>query len=168
MRLPVVLGEGVVVGSWSSSTSSSSSSSCSATSAFSVVVLGDVGLGAVDVCGRRPGKSGTRTVTSDCSDSRLGSGVVVGGVVDVELVVAAVVAALVDSVGASAVDDSCAAVAFVDASVAATVDGCVTGFVGVGAVTLSASVLHMVGPADVNIHGGRGRGVGDAGVAVPT
>ena len=37
-----------------------------------------------------------------------------------------------------------------------------------GGVTFNARVLHIVGPADVNIHGGRGRGVGDAGVAVET
>ena len=95
-----------------------------------MVVL-DVELETVDVCGRLPGKSGTKTVTSDCSDSRLGRGVVVGGVVDDELVDGGVTGDV--SIATSGVGVSCATVEFVDASVTTTVGGVVVDFVDVGA-----------------------------------
>lgn len=154
-----MLDVGVVGWSCSSSTSNATSSS---TSGLGVVVVVGVALVGVDVCGRLPGKSGTSTVTSDCSDSKLGSGVVVDVVVDAVVVVDV---AVVVSGAASGVEK--ADVALTDASVVDTLVGKTVVVVTtlVGRVAFKPSVFHMVGPTDVN-HGGRGRGVDDAGVAL--
>lgn len=56
-------------------------------------VVVDGCMGVEEECGRRPGKSGTRTVTSVNSTRRLGNGVVVDGVLVVGVVLEVVVEA---------------------------------------------------------------------------
>jgi hypothetical protein len=66
-------------------------------------VVVDGCMGVDEECGRRPGKSGTRTVTSVSSTRRLGSGVVVDGVLVVGGVLEVVVEASIVEAEAAAV-----------------------------------------------------------------
>ena len=118
-------------------------------------------------CGRRPGKSGTRTVTSVSSTKRLGSGVVVDGVVVVVVVVAAVVVLVV-------VVAFCSDAAVVDVALAkptvstdsVVVDDVIAVVVDVAGADAfcKPKVFQMDGPTELN-QGGLGLAVDDVGMA---
>ena len=171
MKLETELPAGVVVGVVASSSSSATVGS---------------GVDGFLFFEERPGKSGTRTVTSDSSSSKLGSGVVVVVVVDV--VGAAVVVDDVVDVGETVVvsllvvsDSGVAPPAVlktdggrVESGVvaAAAAAAAVSAGVGIGVVVVgddvvvfcSPNVFQMDGPTELN-HGGLGLDVEDAGVA---
>ena len=117
-------------------------------------------------CGRRPGKSGTRTVTSVSSTKRLGSGVVVDGVV-VVVVVAAVVVLVV--VVAFCSDAAVVDVALVKPTVSTdsvVVDDVIAVVVDVAGADAfcKPNVFQMDGPTELN-QGGLGLAVDDVGMA---
>ncbi len=132
--------------------------------------------------GRRPGKSGTSTVTSVNSTSKLGRGVVVEVVVVVvvvadlavvELAVAALVVDVPFECSPAAVEDEADAVEWLAAATTtlSTCSASVDVAAGLGVVVVesdafcSPSVFQMDGPTEEN-QGGLGLAVDDVGVAI--
>jgi len=141
-------------------------------------VVVDGCMGVDEEWGRRPGKSGTRTVTSVSSTRRLGSGVVVdgvlvvGGVLEVVVEVGVVEAEAATVVVVGTDDELLLLLAF--EAVPVELPGRSRGTVSVlepgidGGVTVpfcSPIVFQMDGPTELN-QGGRGRAVDEVGVAV--
>ncbi len=130
-------------------------------------------------CGRRPGKSGTSTVTSVSSTKRLGNGVVVDVVVVVLLVVVLVLLGAVDEVVAlvATLVAFCSDDAVVDVALATPEPPVSTGesvvvvvviivLVVVDEAFCKPNVFQMDGPTELN-QGGLGLAVDDVGMATP-
>ena len=144
-----------------------------------VDVLGGDGSGVEDEedWGRRPGKSGTRTVTSVNSTSKLGRGVVVDVVVVVVVVedLTVTTAVVVDDVAfeCSVVEDETETVEWLAlagiiisiCSVVDEADGLAVVVVVESDAFWSPNVFQMDGPTELN-QGGLGLAVDDVGVAI--